>query len=286
MPLDARSDLSIRAAAIALTMTMLIGAPLAAEAGEKPPANRDAGAPAVAETVRFTAAKITELRDQAATLMEVPEKTPEGWSKSRVDPTKILRVFPALKLREGFTFRAYQYLAGGNGNGVVWAIPIDAEFPAPEDCPTLENRFLNVPKPLDALDDVMDAITGDDTAEAYLQASLLRRELKEFGAMWHGILWGTHYIVDADPLNAPRDENDPMRTPHGKSEDWKWLGPRPADWRPRVTLEAERAVVEFYTFSGYRKESVYRYVDTYRRGKFRARVEETKIAEGGPGFVF
>lgn len=83
------------------------------------------------------------------------------------------------------------------------------------------------------------------------------------------------------------DENaDPMRTPMSKAEDWKWLEPKPTDWMPRVTLEPDRAVVTFYSFSGYEKEGLYRHVDVYRRDKYRPRVDEAKIAEGKEGFLF
>jgi hypothetical protein len=271
------------------TAVVLWGAAGPISAVEPPglPPNADAEARAGGTIRYFTAAAIGEMRDKGDEAVRMMREAPEGWSKSPVDPNKIMTAFPALRLREGFTLRAYVYGAGGNGNGVVWAMPADAEFPEPEDCPRLESRFLKVPKPLDALDDVMDGIDGDDTAEAYLQASLLRRELKEFGARWHGIVWGTHQILDADPLVGSRDENgDPMRTPRGKPNDWKWIGSRPADWRPRVKLEVGKAIVEFYTFSGYRKESIHRYVDEYRRGKFRPKVEEKTIAEGLPGYVF
>lgn len=237
--------------------------------------------------VRFTAPAIAKLRERVAEAWQVPESTPDGWSKSRIDPTKALALFPALRLRTGFTLRGYQFKDEGNGNGFVWAMPVDAEFPEPKDCPRLESHFLKAPKPYDALDDVMDAIEGTGTADAYLQASLLRRELKDFGALWHGVLWGTHVVVDTDPLTAVVDENaDPMTTPRTKADEWRWLEAKPTDWTPRVSLERDRAVVTFYTFSGYQKEGLYRHVDVYRPGKYRARVEEAKIAEGKSGFVF
>lgn len=232
-------------------------------------------------------ADVAALREKIGEAMQVPESTPEGWSKSTVDPMKLLAFFPALRMRDGFTLRAYQFKEEGNGNGFVWAMPKDAEFPAPEDCPKLESHFLKAPKPYDALDDVMEAIEGDDTHEAYWQASLLRRELKDFGALWHGVNWGTHYIVETDPLAGPRDENaDPMRTPLSNPSEWRWLESKPTDWCAEVMLEPDRAVVTFYTYSGFEKEAIYRHVDVYRRGKYRPRVEEAKIAEGQGGWMF
>ena len=37
--------------------------------------------------------------------------------------------------------------------------------------------------------------TGTSAAWAYMCASILARELAEFGAMWHGCDWDTHTIV-------------------------------------------------------------------------------------------
>jgi hypothetical protein len=238
------------------------------------------------ETTYYSAEKVAAMREEAGGLVKVPREGPDGWSNSSVDPAKVLGAFPALKLREGFTLRAYEFKAGGNGNGVVWALPADAPFPEPKDCATLDDPR-KTPKPLDALDDVLEAVAGSDTPDAYLQASLLRRQLKEFGAIWHGLSWSTHHVVDADPAAGPREQpGGPMTKPRSSSKDWKWHEPAPADWRPRVALEADRAVVTFYTFTGYRRETITRHVDEYRRGKYRARVEAKAIAEGLPGYVF
>jgi len=261
--------------------------PAGAESKQKPGILGNADVKQNGDVVRFDAAKVAALRERVMEIATVPENTPDGWSKSQVDPRKLLAEFTALRLREGFTLRAYQFKEEGNGNGFVWAMPIDADFPAPEDCPRLESHFMKAPKPFDALDDVMEAIEGDDTAEAYWQASLLRRELKDFGALWHGIIWGTHNVVDDDPFRGVGTENsDPMRVPQSRPGDWKWLEPRPTDWTPRVMLEPNQVVVTFYTFSGFDKEAIYRHVDIYRRGKYRARTEETKIAEGASGYRF
>ncbi len=248
---------------------------------------RNGTAPPDDRAVRFRAADAAALREKASELAAVPESAPEGWSKSAVDPNRLLTLFPALRIRQGFTLRAYQFKSEGNGNAVVWAMPVDAEYPEPKDCPRLEGHLFKAPKPYDALDDVMDAIEGNDTAEAYWQASLLRRELKDFGAIWHGVAWGTHVIVEDDPSKFVRDENaDPLRTPSTKPDEWTWLEAKPTNWTPRVMLEADRAVVTFYTFSGYEKEGLYRHVDVYRRGKYRPRVEEPRIAEGKGGYLF
>ena len=241
---------------------------------------------ASAET--FSAAKVKEIREKAAKTVETPQDTPEGWAKSRVNPNKLLDVFTPLTMRKGFVLRAYTFREEQNGNGVVWAMPSNAEFPEPKDCPTLENHLLKAPKPFDALDDAMEAIEGDGSAWSYLAASLLRRELSEFGAVWHGSRWLTHTVLDDDPWKGGSAKPDElaMDKPTTPVDQWKWLEERPKSYVPEVKIEKDRVTVTFYTYSGLEKERIYRHVDTYRPGKYRPKVSEKMIAEGKGGFAF
>ncbi len=234
--------------------------------------------------------KINELRKKAAAFSQPVEgqAEPQGWSKSRVDPGKLVQIFAPLQLRKGYVLRAYVFREEGNGNGVVWAMPNDANFPAPKDCPTLENHLLKAPKPWDALDDPMEAIEGDGSAWSYLAASLLRRELREFGAMGHGGNWATHFLLDYDPWRngAPSDDASPLERPTSKPDQWKRLGPQPTQWGPQVRMDNDEVTVSFHTYSGLEKQAIYRHTDTYRPGKYRAKVGQEKIAEGPAGYLF
>ena len=51
------------------------------------------------------------------------------------------------------------------------------------------------------------AIEGDDTPWSYLSASLLGRQFKAFGAMWHGESWGTHEILGENPVTSGPGRN-------------------------------------------------------------------------------
>lgn len=240
---------------------------------------------------QFTAAEIKQWRKKLNELSQLPEATPNGWSKSRIDPSRLLTVFPELQVREGYVLRAYVFKEEANSNGFVWGLPADAEFPEPDDCPRLESHFLKPPKPFDALDDMMEVIAGDDSAESYLHASILRRELAEFGGGWHGIVWGMNTVLDDTPWNPPpRDEEDagPMY-PESKPAEWKWIAPKPESWKPEVRLEKDKAIVMFYSYTPLsaeldngeeEKERIIRHTETYRRGKYRPLVLEKKLAEG------
>lgn len=264
----------------------------AAQTSEAPVAQpRPAQPTAPQQPLVVPAAKLNDLRQKAMDLAQLPEglEEPEGWSKSRVDPNRLVTLFAPLRLREGHVLRAYVFREDGNGNGVVWAMPADAEFPEPADCPTLEQHMFKAPKPWDALDDVMQAIEGDGSAWSYLSASLLRRELLEFGALWHGTNWGTHVLLDEDPWKpgkAVGEDTSPLDRPTSQSRQWKWREARPGDWRPRVEISGDRVTVTFYTYSGLNTETIYRHTDTYRLGSYRPRIEQKVVGEGPPGYVF
>jgi hypothetical protein len=240
---------------------------------------------------RFSAAKLEEIRKRLRKVSQINDPTglPEGWSKSTLDPNKLLAGFQGLKLRKGFILRAYQFNEEQNGESVIWALPVDAEFPEPIDCPRLPATGFQTPKPFDALDDVMEAIQGEDTSASYLAASLFRREMQSFGVLWHGMKWNTHTILSAEPAagDFAAAENEPFPTrPLNDTAEWTWHEDRPRDWRPSVKMDPDRVTVTFYTYSPLAPEGFHRHTDIYRRGKYRARVENKQIAEGTGGIAF
>jgi len=246
---------------------------------------------------RFAESQIRRWRRNANQLSRLPNTTPEGWSKSPIDPADLLTVFPRLRLREGYLLRAYVFKQDGNSNGFVWALPHDSAFPEPDECPRLESHFLKPPKPFDALDDTMEAIVGDDTVASYFQASLLRRELKEFGTGWHGIRWGMNMIFDDDPWKPRADlpEDSLARFPTSDPADWKWLEAKPDSWVPEGRMDVKQTTITFYSYTPLaadapgdeiEKERIYRHTETYRRGKYRPLIIEKKIAEGPDAIAF
>jgi hypothetical protein len=232
----------------------------------------------------FAPDTIKLLRERAREARKLVRTPREGWSKSRVDPMAVLAVFEPLRIKEGFILRAYQFRSGGNGNGVVWALPVEAEFPSPAKCPRLEDKFLSPPKPPAALDDYMDAIGGDGTPWSYLCASILARELAELGAMWHGFSWSTHSVLGADlRLEDPMDEDRPVVD---LESGWRWKGPMPKEWDPRVRVDAKVVEVTFFTYSGLGGETIHRHTDTYAPGVYRFKADATLIATGSRGYIY
>jgi hypothetical protein len=289
-----RSSLSAIGLVVLVLPGLLTGAETPRPTPEPTPPTKAVGdgakTPAGEAAATLSAVKIKALRDAAAKVATVPADTPEGWSKSPLDPAKVVEAFPPLHVRKGFALRAYQYKTGGNGNGYVWAMPADVPFLEPGDCATVDRTVLamvlKVPKPADAVD-AMEGIEGDGSPASYLAASLASRQLGNFGALWHGSNWSLHAVLDADPRQAasPQPGGSPMLRWRSKPDDWKWLQPAPKSWAPEVRVEKDAVTVTFYTFCPLRKETIYIHVDTYKPGSLQAKGEDKPIAEGLGGIM-
>lgn len=212
---------------------------------------------------------------------------PRGWSKSTDDPARLLDAFPTLRLKKGLALRAYVFREGGNGNGVIWAMPESAPFPGPDQAGKEKRGVLELPRPEGATG-IMQGIEGDGSPRSYLSASLLAREAQEYAALWHGISWGAHQFVGADPWSGSQNfvATDPAQGPSGNPQDWKWTGAPPPDWTPRVEMAADLVTVTFYTYSALGRQAIFRHVDTYRPGQYEPSSRDEEIGTGPPGIVF
>ncbi len=236
----------------------------------------------------FPISKVNDLRKRAAKVCEAKGETPEGWSKSRSDPMRLLAVFKGLTIKPRFTLRAYQFREGGNGNGIVWAVPKDTPFLEPEGCLRIEGQFLEPPRPPHALDELMSAIEGDGTPWSYLSASLFAREANEFGAMWHGCNWSTHAILGAAPwTDVPTEDvgsGRPSRA--GSADDWKWNEPQPVSWEPSFEQRDDSITIRFLTHTGLMPESINRWSDTFKPRTYEMAQTCDVVAEGSGGYIF
>ncbi len=206
---------------------------------------------------KFSAKKLQKLHMEAENLWRVPAE--DGWQKSPISPMEVLRLFKGIRIKDGFELIAYIYRSGLNGNGVVWAVP-EGYFPEIEECERLD-YFLHPPKPEKAIPP-MHVIEGDGSPESYINASLFIREMWEFGALWHGLSWGLHEIIDRKP------------------EGFTWY--KKMDLRPKVIM-GEKVRVEFFTLCEFIERAVYRHEDVFEGYVFDSRRE--MIATGGRGCV-
>jgi len=213
--------------------------------------------------ITFPIDQVNELRKQAREARMVRVDGPDEWCISELDPTGVLHVFNTLRLRDGFVLRAYQYREDGNGDGLVWAMPIDAPFPVPE-------LHQYPPKPTEALTDLMEAIEGDGTPWSYMEASLFARETDEFGVFWEGRLAEQDIILGADPFFTGEHVTDAG----------KWNDRKPILWEPSFQRIDETATITFHTSSRLGRESLFCIVDSFKPGKYVFKTKCKKMAEG------
>jgi hypothetical protein len=207
----------------------------------------------------------------------------EGWTVFDDEPARAVAIFAHLRVRAGYKLMGYRYECHGNGNGFVYAVKADAAVARPEECRRLKGHFLEPPIPEGRLEDLMEAIEGEETALSYLEASILGRELQELGAQWHGCDWSTHEVVDRDLTREPPPDQGDWNT---RPWEWTWKTARPEEWRPAVAVAVEAVRVTFYTYSRLGVEMVYRHTDEYRRGERKARRTQKSLAKGVMGYKF
>ena len=235
-------------------------------------------------TTTFTAHRVRQLRRKAARAAQVSEdRGSYKWSVSPINVMEVLAVFTSLRIRNGYTLNMYQYRSGGGGNGFVYAVPAEGEFPEPT---RLDYRLSNPPKPPNCLDHYMEAIEGDGTPLSYLQASILKRELKELGAEWHGCHWVEQYVLDRDPWKDERVSSHGLQSLIGPQEFWHFQGQRLTDWQPTVVQDAQAVTVSMPIFGQVGSRTITRYIDSYRSGSYQFETEYEDIADGGGGIIW
>lgn len=237
----------------------------------------------------FEAGLISTLRASAENARRLKiESIPEGWSSSQVNPMKLLEVFPSLKIKSEYVLHAYQFRLGGNGHGIVFALPKDLPLPEPEIYSNKSSRDFEPPYPLGALVNVMEVIEGDGTPWSYLSASIFAREVDEFGAMWHGNDWTTHTIIDSIESLRPQHglSSKVFDIPSTDPDEWEWIDSKPEDWRPKFYKANGQVTVEFFSYSGLGTQSLFKHIDTYKPETHCCEIVEKVIARGPMGFVF
>jgi len=211
----------------------------------------------------------------------------EGWYLAAFDPNAILSCVRHLQLRSGFKLASYQFHGGMGGNGATFVIPADRDLPDPAD-PAVAGMhpLARRDRETDGLPDwirpdVGSFLEGDGSDLAYFEASMLVREIAELGAWWHGISWGEHRLLVADPFA------DGKRLSETPAEAWQWHCRRPGIWQPTVRRRDDGTiVVMFFTFTALGHEVVLRHRDTFEPGGYAFESESRVVAMGGQGFVY
>lgn len=243
------------------------------------------------KSVSFSIRRVNSLRRAAERARAVSsddtdppllEGRSDGWSASACRADGLLRVFDALWLKPGFALHAYEFRAGDNGNGIIWAVPADAPLVAPDACARIEDGWLRPPRPPAAVP-LMQAIEGDGSPWSYLSASILSREAAEFGAVWHGCVWSDQTILSKPPRQADGEEaSDEARKLTGDApvSNWRWRGPVPRTWKPAYAERGTTREIVLHIHDPVGREVIYRATDIYSVGSYNGETETTELCTG------
>ena len=109
----------------------------------------------------------------------------------------------------------------------------------------------------------MDAIEGDRSPMSFVVASILRRELKEFGTLGKTRRWSNHRLIDALPAQV----------------QWQWRAQASKDLSPKVRLLPEgKVVLDFFTCRTTAPIAIFQHVDQYAAGEYQAKGVDRAVA--------
>lgn len=198
--------------------------------------------------------------------LDIPISNTQGrWFVSAVNPGATLIKLPALQLKEGWRLVSYLYRLEDRGLGVTWAVPEQMSAIA-----DLENALAGtvddstLPHPTGALGDFMEAIEGDRTIQSFAIASILRREIQEFGRLGKYCNWSHHRLIDAIPTQVK----------------WQWntQTPKSLGAKVQVLADSNKVGVEFFTLRASSPIAIYRHVDVYADRAYNAKCVDKPMA--------
>lgn len=191
------------------------------------------------------------------------EQSRGGWSISMVNPGDVLYKLPSLNLKPGLRLVGFVFQGNPDGKGIVWAVPEDyCTTDYLEDALESAQGIDHPPHPLEALPDFMGAIEGDRSTHSFFIASILRRELLEFGAKGAVQQWTHHRFINAVP----------------KAIQPYWGDDYPKNLKPKLNhLPDGRTAIEFFTCRVKPPIEVVRHIDQYSAGHYTAKSTQRVI---------
>jgi hypothetical protein len=186
------------------------------------------------------------------------------WFISSTNPGTALLKLRGLKLKPDLRMVSYLHRMGADGVGVTWAVPEMLSATAQlEKALTDSGDRTQPPHPSGALADVMEAVDGDYSPGSFMVASILQRELKEFGAMGKFCNWKHHRLIETLPAQV----------------SWEWKIEAPKDLSPKLKVFPDSKVaIEFFTCRVVAPIAIYQHIDQYPQGQYKATCLDRAVA--------
>ena len=182
----------------------------------------------------------------------------DGWHRDSLDPREVLDRFPELWLLDGWRLRCAHFKSARGVGCLLTAQEKEAEF-------TLAETF----DPSATGTDPFEAVDGEPGAWSYLISSMLRRELREWGASGAYCRWTKLSPLRAD--NAERLQS---------IRDIEL----PQDLRPEIVEDNSRVSVRFWSLRRENAQlSVHEHRDLYRPLGFDHESSDRLVAVAHPG---
>lgn len=199
--------------------------------------------------------------------MEEPTHAPNTrgeWFISAANPGAVLLRLPGLKLKPDVRLVGYLHRQPEDGIGVIWAVPESLSTTAHlEKALAASGDRAHPPHPEGALLNLMEAVEGDRAPASFIIASVLQRELREFGRLGKACNWSHHRLIGALPAQV----------------QWQWKVEQPKDLSPKVLLFPDgRAAIEFFSCRVVPPVALFQHLDQYSDKHYKATILDRAIA--------
>lgn len=190
------------------------------------------------------------------------------WFISTIDAGAALKQLPGISLKPNYGLVTYLYRIRrantSHGGAATWAMENQLSTTSHlEEALRMAGDHNTPPYPEGALSNYMAAITGNLTAGSFLIASVLQRELQEFGRCGTFHRWKHHRLIDSLP----------------KQYNWRWRMEQPKSLVPKVhNLPKGKMAVEFYTCRIVPPVNIFRHIDRYPANSYVAKASNQAIA--------
>ena len=186
------------------------------------------------------------------------------WFISTANPGAVLMKLPGLTLKPAVRLVGYLHRQPEAGIGVIWAVPESLSTTAHlEKALAASSDRAHPPRPEGAFANLMEAVQGDRTPASFIIASLLQRELREFGRLGKACNWSHHRLISAPPTQV----------------QWQWQVEPPKDLSPKVRVFPDgRAVIEFFSCRVIPPVTLFQHLDQYPSTHYGAAVSDRTIA--------
>ncbi|MBW4471310.1 MAG: hypothetical protein KME45_13025 [Stenomitos rutilans HA7619-LM2] len=186
------------------------------------------------------------------------------WFISAANPGAVLTKLPGLKLKQDMRLVAYLHRQTDEGIGAIWAVPEVLSTTAQlENALAASGDRTRPPQPEGALPNAIEAIEGDRSPASFIIASLLRRELGEFGRLGKACSWSHHRLIEALPAQV----------------QWQWKVETPKDLSPKVLLFPDgKAAIEFFSCRVVPPVALFQHLDQYSDEQYKATVLDRVVA--------